>query len=126
MDKKPIYFAVYGTLKRGRNNNYLLGASEYLGTFQTAPAYTMFDGGYPVVERDGTTPITYELFKCNSTRIKESIFALEGCHSQIQHDPNNWYDFDKIETPHGEAVIFVMDKGASGRNHIVNSGNWKA
>ena len=46
--------------------------------------------------------------------------------SQIQGHPSNGYDFDLIDTPHGQAVIFVMNKGKSGRDprQIVEGGEW--
>jgi gamma-glutamylcyclotransferase (GGCT)/AIG2-like uncharacterized protein YtfP len=121
---KEVLFAVYGSLKKGSYNNYLLGNSEYLGVHKTEPSYSLYDGGFPVVERDGTTPITCEVYKATDQRIINSIFSLEGCASQVQGDPNNWYDFDMINTEHGNAVMFVMDKGQSGRTTLINSGVW--
>ncbi len=124
MDK--CLFFVYGTLKKGYgNHNFHLGGSKFLGEFTTEPKYTLFDGGFPVVERGGETAIQGELYLCENERQISSTFQLEGCPSQTQGDKNNWYDFDKIQTPHGEAIIFVMNKNKSGRNKILKSGIWK-
>lgn len=118
-------FFVYGTLKAGYHNHYHLGSAKFLGNFTTEPKYTLYNGGFPVVERNGDTAIQGELYLCENERNIDYVFSLEGCDSQIQGDPHNWYDFDKIETPHGEAVIFVMNDGKSGRDQILKSGIWK-
>lgn len=124
MDK--CLFFVYGTLKKGYgNHNYHLSGSQFLGEFTTEPKYTLFDGGFPVVEREGETAIQGELYLCENESQINSTFQLEGCPSQIQGHKSNWYDFDKIQTPHGEAVMFVMNKNQSGRNKILKSGIWK-
>ena len=119
------YFAVYGTLKRGYSNNTLLKDSEYLGTFQTEPNYTLFDGGFPIVEREGSTPITVELFKVTEPSVVDRVNALEGFTGEKGH-PSNWYDVDHVTLPNGiVANMFVMDRGQSGRSNIVESGNWQ-
>lgn len=119
-------FFVYGTLKMGFDNHeYHLGGSQFLGEFTTEPKYTLFDGGFPVVERGGKTAIQGELYLCEDESQIDSTFRLEGCSSKVQGDKSNWYDFDKIQTPHGEAVIFVMNKNTSGRTLTINSGKWR-
>lgn len=125
MGKDKQLFFVYGTLKQGEGNNRCLGNAKFLGEFTTKPEYTLFDGGYPIVERGGSTAVKGELFYSENESSIQRVFDLEGCSSQIQHDKGNWYDFDKIDTPHGEAIIFVMNKGTSGRSQILNSGVWK-
>ena len=122
---KEIIFFVYGTLKRGHYNHSVLGKPEYLGEFKTESKYTLFDGGYPIVERGGNTSIKGELFKLIDERDIQNIFNLEGCYSQIQGDKDNWYDFDYINTPHGKAIIFVMNKDKSQRINKIESGIWK-
>lgn len=118
-------FAVYGTLKQAYGNHRLLRTAESLGTFQTKPEYTLFDGGFPVVERNGETSIHCELYKTEDPNVIQNVFDLEGCSSQTKGHPDNWYDIDLIDTPHGEAIIFVMDKGRSRRTEVVESGNWE-
>jgi gamma-glutamylcyclotransferase (GGCT)/AIG2-like uncharacterized protein YtfP len=121
-------FLVYGTLKAGHGNGeYYMGhpSTKFLGEFTTPPNYTLYDGGYPIVERQGNTSIQGELYEVSDTESIDGIFGLEGCHSQIQgHLNNTFYDFDMVDTPHGKAVMFVMDKGRSKRNHIIQSGKW--
>lgn len=123
MIEKALFF-VYGTLKKGYWNNGHLGNAKFLGEHVTEPNYTLFDGGFPVVERGGEIAIHGELFYSENSANIKSVFELEGCGSQKQGDKKNWYDFDKIKTPHGEAYIFVMNEGTSGRNQILKSGKW--
>ena len=58
---KCIFFC-YGTLQKGFWNHEVLGNAKYLGKFQTEPKYTLYDGGFPIVERDGKTSIQGELY----------------------------------------------------------------
>lgn len=118
-------FFVYGTLKSGKHNNYLLRRATLLGEAKTEPVYTLFDGPYPIVTRGGSTPIVGEVFETNDEDVIDNIFSLERC-SRVQGHQSNWYDFDTIETPYGEANIFVMNEGKSGRpdSKILNSGQW--
>jgi len=125
MKKNKCLFFVYGTLKEGFHNHRVLGKAKFLGEFTTQPKYTLFDGGFPVVERNGETVIKGELWLSEDSNAIQDVFDLEGCSSQIQGHPSNWYDFDKIDTPEGEAVMFVMNKGKSGRSQILNNGIWK-
>lgn len=125
MKRNTCLFCVYGSLKQNSYNNRCLGNAKFLGEFITKPEYTLFDGGYPVTERDGNTAIHCELFYSDNPSSIQRVFDLEGCSSQIQYDKNSHYDFDEIDTPHGKAVIFVMDKGKSNRTQILNSGIWK-
>jgi gamma-glutamylcyclotransferase (GGCT)/AIG2-like uncharacterized protein YtfP len=124
-NEKEILFFTYGTLKQnyGNYNAILKDKSEFLGTFSTEPNYTMYDGGFPIVEREGNTSIIGELHKTSDPQTIDRVFSLEGCHREQNH-PNSWYTYDIIETPYGQAIMFVMDKGTSKRNKIVETGNW--
>ena len=126
MKKKEAIFFVYGTLKHGHGNHGCLGKNpEFLGEYATEPRYTLFDGGFPIVERQGVTSIKGELYKVTNAEDVAAVFGLESCVSQKQGDPNNWYDFDEINTETGTAIMFVMSKGKARRNKILENGIWK-
>lgn len=49
----PDLVFVYGTLKRGQRNHYLLAGAEYLGPASTEPKYRLIDcGPYPALLDD--------------------------------------------------------------------------
>ena len=123
-NQEEVIFMVYGTLKKGWGNHVILKDAEFLGTFETEPNYTLYDGGFPIVERGGSTSIKGELYKTDDKMAIARTFALEGCSSMQQGNINNWYDFDMIETPHGKAVMFVMNEQQSGRSKALTSGIW--
>lgn len=117
-------FAVYGTLKGAYGNHSLLeNTSKYLGVIKTPANYTLFDGGFPVVERGGDTSIECELYETEDNATISRVFSLEGCHKEQNH-PDSWYTYDKIKTEHGEAIMFVMNKGTSKRSVVIDTGVW--
>lgn len=117
-------FAVYGTLKRKYSNNRYLGNAKFLGEYKTEPKYTLFDGGFPIVERGGNTSVHIELFETDSPAAIHNVNSLEGC-TGVKGHPDNWYDIDHVETPFGIADMFVMDKGEGRRSQVVESGLWE-
>jgi gamma-glutamylcyclotransferase (GGCT)/AIG2-like uncharacterized protein YtfP len=60
----PGLVFVYGTLRRGQRNHYMLRSSPFLGMHVTEPCYTMLDlGSYPAVVRGGHCAISGELYR---------------------------------------------------------------
>jgi gamma-glutamylcyclotransferase (GGCT)/AIG2-like uncharacterized protein YtfP len=125
MKNKRCYFLVYGSLKQGYHNHSYLKGAEFIRNMTTEPKYTLFDGGFPIVERGGETAIQGELWFSEDPYSIQNVFDLESCSSQEQGHPDNWYDFDKISIKEGEAIMFVMDKGKSKRTKVLNNGIWK-
>ncbi len=118
-----MIFAVYGTLKSAYGNHRCLGNAEFLGVFRTPPNYTLFDGGFPIVERGGNVGIECELYQTDDEKAIRSVFGLEGCDRE-QDSPGSWYTYDLLDTPFGQATMFVMNPGAGGRSNIIESGVW--
>ncbi len=118
-------FGVYGTLKEKYGNHRCLGNAKFLGEFKTPANYTLFDGGFPIVERGGKTSISCEIWETDDEQSIDRVFNLEGCHKTQDH-PGSWYTYDLLETPHGEVTMFVMNPGTSGRSNdrILESGIW--
>lgn len=124
MEKKLV--AVYGTLKSAYSNHRYIAdpTTKFVDVIQTAPNYTLYDGGYPIVERDGETAITCELYEVNKEEVLQQVYNLEG-YSGTPGKHNGFYDVDVIDTPYGKAEMFVMSKGHGGRSTIVKSGVWQ-
>lgn len=80
---------VYGTLKKGHGNNWLLGASPLLGEALSIHEYDLYDGGFPYAVHisnsgtGGTTKIWGEIYTVNDYVLKQ-LDGLEG------HP--NWYE----------------------------------
>lgn len=90
---------VYGTLKRGKHNNYLMSNSKYLGVGVTKRKYAMYEHGIPYVsQKTQTTEIVGELYEVDRHTLK-SLDMLEG------HP--DWYVRQEVE------VLFIQD-------HIAN------
>lgn len=121
--KKRTKVAVYGTLRKGEYNwaRLLDGKSEYLGTYETTPNYTMYDnGGFPIVIDKGHNKIVYEVYEVDEN-VLQSLNRLEGC-TGIPGHPENWYDIIPIETPTGKAFMYVMHKEKD--LEIIKNGDW--
>jgi gamma-glutamylcyclotransferase (GGCT)/AIG2-like uncharacterized protein YtfP len=115
-----MIFFVYGTLKKSFHNHYLLHKAKFLGNHTTESVYTLFDGGFPIVCRNGNTAIKGELYQTDDQKIINSVNALEGHFGPDNID--NWYDVDTIKTEHGDANIFVMNN--CNRPFTIESGFW--
>ena len=54
---------VYGTLKSGFPNHYLLEGCEFVGAAATVPTYKMIENGFPVIMPDPEgTPLAGEIY----------------------------------------------------------------
>lgn len=106
---------VYGTLKKGRYNHYILEESELIGEYVTPPIYTLYDGVFPVVERGGEGKIKGELYRITNNKVLEALFRLEGFTGDTTIP--SWYTVDELPN---RALIFVQQKGQSERTKICN------
>lgn len=121
-----IKIAVYGTLLSGYGNHayYLKNKSTFIGNHMTEPKYTMYNtGGFPIVSPKGSTPIECEIYEIRQQGVLERVHSLEGFRGIID-DPNNWYNMKKIDTPYGEAYMYVQEKETN--LPIVKSGKWRS
>lgn len=60
----PTILFVYGTLKRGQRNHFLMREARFLGEAVTAPLYTLLDlGSFPGMIPGGTTAVHGELYE---------------------------------------------------------------
>jgi gamma-glutamylcyclotransferase (GGCT)/AIG2-like uncharacterized protein YtfP len=71
--------AVYGTLKRGYWNHFLLKGCEFLGEGYTAGRYELFDVGFPyAVPSERGFPLKVEVYRLPSPRVLKALDRLEG------------------------------------------------
>jgi gamma-glutamylcyclotransferase (GGCT)/AIG2-like uncharacterized protein YtfP len=68
---------VYGTLKGGFWNHYLLEGCEFFGSAATVPTYKMIENGFPVIMPDPEgKPVAGEIYTVDDERL-ERLDQLE-------------------------------------------------
>ena len=104
---------VYGTLRQGESNHYFLETSELLGMFETKPEYALFDlGAYPGLV-EGHDAIAGEVYRI-SDDVLQKLDILEDVPTE--------YRRETIDTPYGEAWIYLYQGAESGK--AIESGDW--
>lgn len=91
MEQKSL-IAVYGTLKKGFENHFIIKNSKFLGSYVTKTRHVMLDLGVPhcSVRWDIGMQIKVELYEVNEKTL-ERLDALEG-------HPHNYYrDWVELE-----------------------------
>lgn len=77
-DVKTFRVAVYGTLKKGFHNHYLLKGSKFLGNYVTGPGYTKVIKGLPyLVEDTAGVGCEVEIYEVSELTLK-MLDRLEG------------------------------------------------
>lgn len=113
MNKHLVF--VYGTLRRGGTNHYMLETSEFLGSHQTESRYTLFRlGQFPAVVARGETSITGEVY-----RIEDDVLSLLDeleCYPHV-------FSRQLITTPAGETWMYVYNR-LVGTDLSVAHGDW--
>lgn len=110
------FIFVYGSLKRGFSNHFLLENSKFLGEFITDPEYKMISLGYfPGVILEGNTSIYGEIYEVDTDTFKR-LDTLEGYPS--------FYDRVEIETDYGNTWMYYL-KNLKGIYRVVEDGIWK-
>lgn len=120
---------VYGTLRKGFGNykwHLENEESKFLGEVKL-DGYTMVSlGGFPAIipeelleKPNKDYRIVGEVFEV-SDEVEKSCDRLEG------YSPERyWYNKVKVDTPYGEAYVYVQDRGEYLEHEIVESGDWK-
>jgi gamma-glutamylcyclotransferase (GGCT)/AIG2-like uncharacterized protein YtfP len=111
----PGLVFVYGTLRRGQRNHYMLRSSPFLGMHVTEPCYTMLDlGSYPAVVRGGHCAITGELYRVTPP----TLATLD----ELEDYPDR-YDRAVITTEQGDTWIYLYQH-RTGSERVIVCGDW--
>lgn len=101
------YVAVYGTLRSGYGNHFLLGGVECLGTGLTQERFTMLSSGFPVCLRDPEesedfkTQVVVEVYDLSShPRPEQVLRRLDN----LEGHPD-WYKREVIRINMGDEVV---------------------
>jgi len=110
---------VYGTLKAGYGNNYLLRDATFVSAGYTHPKYDLYDlGPFPAVKRGGNAVVHGELYEVTQKEM-DSLDLLEGYPNFYNRELTGVVD---TEGKRHVAWIYYMDNC---RGTLVESGNWE-
>lgn len=125
MDKENKLVAVYGSLRQGMHNHYVLERSEYIGSFNSEPMFTMYNVNdrYPAVINEGSNSIVMEVFSA-SKEVQKKLDYLEGYSPNFEKS-DNYYNKEIIETPYGKAFIYFFNNDYS-KLEKIESGDWSS
>lgn len=114
--------SVYGTLKKGFHNSYILGDSKLLGE-QEMPGFKMFSmGGFPAINiADEDSKIKVEVYEVTEPEVLKRVYMLENYTGKRDH-PDNWYDTVEVPTKWGNAEMFYFKEPID--RPEVTSGVW--
>lgn len=118
---KKNLIAVYGSLLSGLHNNYILNNAKLLGEFQTKPEFSLYSLiSFPGLKTNGNTSIKMEVYEVDEYTAKR----VDDLESYTPGGNNTFYDKIPIETPYGEASVYVYVNDIP-QDRIVESGDWK-
>ena len=115
---------VYGSLRQGHWNNYLLEDSEFLGTHNLRVPFFMVDlGSFPALIKDKhTSKIMMELYAVDDVTM-DRLDQLEGY--------PHFYGRTQLETEMGPAWVYFLNEEPREWHEqhdrklpVVESGNW--
>lgn len=120
-----VKVAVYGTLKAGFHNNYLLENCRRIGVFKSVAPFTMYSrGGFPILSLDsdtGKSHVTVEIYIVPEEVLKNRLDRLEGY--------PDWYDRSIQlffqDTMAGPVEAWIYHQNGNHNLPIVEDGIWK-
>lgn len=124
-EKEELYF-VYGTLKNGHHNNYILQESKtakLIETGVTEPKFNLHDlGPFPGVTENGTTSIHGEIWSVSDNDTKRRLDSLEGYNQQ--NPKLGLYDKKIITVNNKDVNIYLINRDMSNTKKIT-TGIWE-
>lgn len=108
--------AVYGTLRRGEGNHGLMRGAEFVGEADINGFAMHSLGGFPAIYPQEDTIIKAEVYRVSDNQLEGPLDSLEG------HP--NWYRRVLIDTPYGQAWVYVMQSDRYKGYPVVESGDW--
>ncbi|MBR9909640.1 MAG: gamma-glutamylcyclotransferase [Gammaproteobacteria bacterium] len=107
---------VYGSLKRGGHNHYLLQTSVCMGEWRTRELFSLYDlGPFPAVCLEGGSRISGEVYQVSPGTMAD-LDALEGY--------PGWYQRTQIDTCYGRAWIYYL-QSAPADGVLIDCGEWR-
>lgn len=107
---------VYGTLKEGHGNNYLLSSSEFKGEATIRGHTLVLMQSFPyMIESDENKVVRGEVYEVKSPEIERRLDALEGYPSHYQKKTVKTMEGDEVQ-------VYYIDKEEPHYHRIVDMG----
>ena len=107
---------VYGTLRRGERNHYLLETSHFSRVGRTEPRFTLVSfGPFPAMVEGGTCAVVGEVYEVDDETLK-ALDRLEGHPIFYQRMP--------VLLDDGDEVVAYLLRGSTGGKPVIPSGDW--
>jgi|TARA_R110000822_G_scaffold152112_4_gene291295 gamma-glutamylcyclotransferase (GGCT)/AIG2-like uncharacterized protein YtfP len=113
--------AVYGTLLSKCHNNRCLDDAKFVGEFWSEPIYQMYSTAskaFPYLLKGGSTSVKMEIYSFTDNGTEEGLDRLEGVSSGL-------YDKGSIQTPSGEAILYIKKTKFGDKDPQIVMGDWK-
>lgn len=120
MEKKCL-LAVYDFMIDGKYRHHLIQNGDYVGTFISEPNYIMtydINTKNVILIEEGDTAIYFEVYEVPERTIKNLEFVYGCAYERIDKK----YTLKNIETPFGEAKIFIYSQKIN-YSTVIESGN---
>lgn len=114
--------AVYGTLKRSQSNHHILARSDFLGTCSLSSIVLYDLGPYPGAKLERSGGVLVEVYGVDA----RTFARLDQLEDYNPRSPaSGLYDRVLLDTPYGEAWVYIYNHDVSGCRAI-RSGGWSA
>jgi gamma-glutamylcyclotransferase (GGCT)/AIG2-like uncharacterized protein YtfP len=108
-----MYLFTYGTLRRGEGLSYKLeGAGRYIGTYRTAPKYTLYDMGCPCLAPGGATSIVGDIYEVADISSVHNMEVRAG------------YTLERVEVDNFTEPVFAYFQTPEWNVPIISNGDW--
>lgn len=116
-----MHIFVYGTLKKGNPNHFLLRSSEFAGSTKSADKYVMLDlGRFPGVMKQENVP------GLPASQIKGEVYNItERTLGELDTYEGEWYFREEIQLEDERtAFMYFLKKVPPVNYKIISNGNW--
>lgn len=123
--------AVYGTLREGEGNHFILSESAYITTTQLSGFKMYGKTNFPAVIKGGENDvIVIEIYKITNPGVAKELDILESFNRSEPNSINNLYTVQKITIPPMKEMveIYTFDHNPNQVHKIgslLKHGDWK-
>lgn len=119
-NNKEFLVAVYGTLRQGQPNAWLMSDAKFIG-FDHLPAISLYDlSVFPAAIESGEDDLTVEIYQINESLLRR-LDQLEGFKPTKQKD--SYFVRKLMPTAYGKAWLYLFNRSIKLKPKIA-SGDW--